>query len=461
MKETGKDDFQEQLWDVDAETALIGSVLIDPDAMGRVSGIVSGDDLYLEKHKWVWGALVSLTERNEPVDIITICDELERAGHLDEAGGSAYITHLINAVPSAIHAEGYAQIVARKAFRRGLLQAANVLARLAYETGDDDAVAENIDRTITAILERRRTRRGAATSVSEVVMDVWAQATEYQDNPLVMGQVRGLDTGWPDMNKLLGGWRAGLYVVLAVPHMGKSWFVIHAARNVATAGRRVLLFSLEMGAHQIVERLALAASKSDLYTYERGLGSNELVPFSEELDALARTDMVIDDVSVSLSEIAARARQEHRRKALDMIVVDYLGLIEGVAADNRNLEIGLATRRLHLLARELGVPILAPHQISDKTVDGRRNKRPQLSDGYESGHVGQDADVVLGLYRASRYDEDRADDRTLEVLVLKDRLGGSGRTGIGQRVEMYFSEWGEIRSLAAPLRGQAEWFSEG
>ncbi|HUW13454.1 MAG TPA: DnaB-like helicase C-terminal domain-containing protein, partial [Anaerolineae bacterium] len=270
-------------------------------------------------------------------------------------------------------------------------------------------------------------------------------AEMYIADPLKVGETRWLNTGWMEMNRVLGGWQPGLHIVLGASHMGKSYFLQHAVANVADNGGRAAVYSLEMASSEIMTRMALATARTTKYRFERGdISDDQRGSLVDRLAQMHDWDVVFDDRAESLQSIISGIRGEFRKAALDLVVIDYLGLIEGVEADNRNLSLGIITRRLKLLSRELSIPVIVAHQISDKIIERRSNKRPTAADAYESGHVKQDADTVLGLYRDDVYNRDTETPHIMEVRVLKDRLGGN----TGKVAMLYFDQFGQMLDAA-------------
>ena len=425
----------------EAEQAVVGSLLIDPEAFYHVPWL-RGGDFHDQRHAWVYEAVQALQEQRNPVDLVTVCDELERRDRLEQIGGMAYLTHLVNVVPSAIHVETYGHIVERMAGRRRLLGVASDLAQLAYQDSDDleDTLAQ-ADRVFTTALARNG--HGRTFTASDLIGQIYDDAQMYCQNPIKDGDTRYLDTGWKDLNKALGGWKTGLYIIIAVPHLGKSWFVLDAAANVASKGGRVLFFPLEMTGKQLIERLVLSTVHITDYDYQRGAILEEQWPvLAARLGQVGGWDLTIDEEAVTLQQIRASVLKHHREKPLDMVVIDPLGMIESGGAENRNRELGIVSRSLKLLANSVGVPVLVPHHISAKKVAERSNKRPQPSDGYETGWDYIAADVVLGLYRDELYNPETVARHIMEVLVLKDRSGGKA----GARVDLFFSLYGELLS---------------
>jgi len=418
---------------VEAEEALLGSVIIDNDAYHLAARLLSGSgDFYIEKNAWVWEAFAALADRREPTDFVTLCDEL--GDKLTEIGGAAYVTRLINAVPSALHVESYARRVADDARRRRLVRVASKIAQAGYNA----ATADEAEAQAQAALIEATAQRGAgeARAARDVASTVYDRMREYEENPLQDGASRFLDTGWPDLNRAIGGWRPGLHIIFGVPHIGKSWVLLHTVAHCLAAGGRVAYFSLEMLAEDLVERLCLAHAGLSPRQFERfDVDAASAGRFAEMLSSVSGWDWVLDDSSETVSHIAATARREHLRKPLDMVVVDPLKLIRGSHRENRNLELADYTGVLKLLSRSLAVPILVAHHAGDKTVGVRADHRPRIADLYESGHISMDSDTVIGVDRPEVWDDETERAHIMDLLVLKDKLGN----GAGRVVSLFFS----------------------
>ncbi|HSJ56953.1 MAG TPA: replicative DNA helicase, partial [Anaerolineae bacterium] len=384
---------------VEAEEALLGSLLIDPDAIIRVAVILKPEDFYREKNGWIYETALALHERREPIDFLTICDELDRREQLDEVGGPAFITTLINAVPSSIHAEYYARIVERAATRRRLIDAAGQIAALGYEEAEDvDEVVDRAEQVLFGVSERRIARE--LVPIKQVLSEYYdriEQLTRQQ------GDVIGIPTGFADLDKLLGGLqRSDMIILAARPSVGKTGLALSIARNAAKRyNRRVALFSLEMSGEQVVQRLISAETGIDAQRLRRGkIEEHEWERFMRATNDLAETFFFIDDTpGISALELRSKARRLHAEVGIDLIIVDYLQLMRGdYRSENRVQEISGISRALKALARELNVPVLALSQLS-RGVESRTDKRPILSDLRESGALEQDADVVMFIYR--------------------------------------------------------------
>jgi len=433
------------LADSKAERAVLGSMLIDPDAVWNVITVLQASDFNDDQHRYLYEAMYALATRGSTVDFITIVDELTRRETLAKVGGGAYISGLYNAVPSALQAMSYAGIVSDKATRRNMERTAIEWQRRIYNPTEDT------DETITWAVAQLQAhgRGGELVAAKDVVEELHDEFTRYVDAPLEPGQVRGVDTGWRDLNGYLGGWKPGLYIVLGEPHVGKSWFVLQAAMNVAMQGKRALLFSLEMKAIQLVRRLCLAHAKLSQRNYDLGRVSPEQAErFAEMEGIVSEWNLDIADDMCKASSILSTIHREMRGdNPPSFIAIDYLGLIEtSYNRESVNWEMMALTRTLKNTGRQLQVPIVTPHQISDKAVMMRSDKRPRLSDGYGSGGMSQDADVVIGLFVESMHNDDPSIKHRMEVAVLKDRTGGAANPR--KPIMLVFAETGGLVSLA-------------
>jgi len=417
---------------VEAEEAVLGALLIDPDAIIRVATFLRPEDFYREKHGWIYDSALALHERREPIDLLTVCDELDRREQLDEVGGPAFITALVNAVPTSIHAEYYARIVERTATRRRLIEAAGQIAALAYQEADDvDEVVDRAEQVLFGVSERRISRE--LVPIKQVLSDYYDRI-EYLTRH--RGEFIGIPTGFERIDKLLGGLqRSDMIILAARPSVGKTSLALGFAHNAAKKhGRRVAFFSLEMSNEQVVQRLIAAETGIDAQRLRRGeIEPDEWGRFMKAASDLSETFFFIDDTpGVSALELRTKARRLHAEIGIDLIVVDYLQLMRGdFRSENRVQEIASISRALKGLARELNVPVLALSQLS-RSVESRTDKHPILSDLRESGALEQDADVVMFIYRDEMYNENTEWPNIADVIVSKHRNGPTGT------VQLYF-----------------------
>lgn len=426
-----KDDLSTRMapHSLEAEEAVLGSVLIDPESLYRVP-FLAGGDFFLVKHQWIWEAMLALSTRREPIDLLTVCEELERRQQLAQVGGQAYISHLINVVPTAIHIEGYGRIVEQTSLRRKMLGAASTIAQLAYEESDD--VCTQLGKAQQAILEIGLGRDGNDVEALPPLVTKYYEQVEWRYEH--KGEMLGLPTGFIDLDNLLGGLRKTDMLVLAGrPGTGKTSLMLNIALNATHKfNQRVAVFSLEMSKEQIVERLVAQESGIDSQRLRAGkLDDADWPRFVEAASHLSTNGrMWIDDTpALSAMQLRSKAHRLHAQHGLDLIAVDYLQLMTADGRhENRNLEVSHLSRSLKALAKELRIPVLVVSQLS-RAVEQRQDKRPQLSDLRDSGSIEQDADVVMFVYRDELYNGS-AQNGTAEVIVAKHRNGPTGTVGL-------------------------------
>jgi replicative DNA helicase len=418
---------------VEAEESVLGSLLIDPEALFRVAPFLTPDDFYIRKNGWIYQAILDLHERREPVDFVTLCSELEARGQLEEIGGAAYITQLINTVPTAIHVEAYGHIVEHTALRRNLIGAAGDIAQLAYK--EAEAIGEVLDQAekrLFAISQRRLARD--ITPIQEAVRRYYERIEylyDHRDEPL------GVPTGFIDLDRLLGGLqRSDLIILAARPGVGKTSLALSIARHAARMGKHAAIFSLEMSAEQLVQRLVAAETGIDAQRLRLGrLEEDEWPLFVQATGVLSALPIFIDDTpALTALQLRTKARRIHAEHSLDLVVVDYLQLMSGESrSENRVQEVSYISRMTKALARELDVPVLALSQLS-RAVEQRTDKRPVLSDLRESGSLEQDADVVMFIFREEMYMPETERQHIADVIVAKHRHGPT------DTIQLYFKQ---------------------
>ena len=369
---------------IEAEEAVLGSLLIDPEALFRVSPFLKGEDFYIQKNAWIYEAIFALHERREPLDFVTLCDELERREQLEEVGGAAYITRLINAVPSAIHVEAYGHIVEQAAIRRRLINTASQIAQLAYQEAEDiDQTVDQAEQALFSVSQRRITRD--LTPIQDVIRQYYDRIEYLYAH---RGEPLGVPTGYVDIDRLLGGLQRSDFVIIAArPSVGKTSLCLSIGRNAARHGQHVAIFSLEMSSEQIVQRMVAAETGIDAQRLRLGnLHEDEWPLFVQATGKLADLPVFIDDTpSISALQLRTKARRLHAEHGLDLVIVDYLQLMTGdVRSENRVQEVSYISRWLKALARELDLPVVAASQLS-RAVEQRTDKKPILADLRESG----------------------------------------------------------------------------
>ena len=410
---------------LEAEEAVLGSILINPTALFEVLPFLKADDFFIQRHAYIWEALVSLHERRDPIDYLTVTAELEQLGRLEFIGGAAYILHLINKTPSALNVEGYGRIVERTALRRQLVNAAGRIAQVAHaEETDIDDVVEQAEQALFEVTERRLTRE---------LVPIKDAVSEYFDHVSFMArhqdEVMGVPTGFIDLDRMLGGLqKSDLLIIAARPGMGKSSWLNSVLLNAARQHQRVALFSLEMSNEQLVQRFISAETNIPSHRLREGrLDDKDWDLFVKASQSISALPVHLDDTpALSTQELRSKARRLHLEYGLDLIMVDYLQLMTTpYRSENRVQEISFISRALKGLARELNVPVVAAAQLS-RAVEQRNDKRPMLSDLRESGSIEQDSDVVMFIYRDAYYNPDSPEGNRTEIHIAKHRNGPTG-----------------------------------
>jgi len=409
----------------EAEQSLLGSLLLDRDAIIKVAASVKPEDFYLPSNGRIYQAILDLYNRREPPDFVTLADELGRREQLDSVGGIAYLSGLMNAVPTAVHVEYYGRIVERTATLRRLIDAGTQIVGIGYQDAIDvEDALDAAERTIFEVSQKRQTKD--FVSIAEVLDKFFDQIDYLQEH---RGEVVGVPTGFTDMDQLTGGLqRSDLIILAARPSMGKTSLALGIAYGAAVAnGKSVGIFSLEMSAEQLVQRLLSMETGVDSHRLRLGqIDDGEWDRISRAFGRLAEAKIFIDDGSgSSIMDVRSKARRLQAEHGLDLIVIDYLQLMSARRTENRVQEISEISRGLKGLARELNVPVLALSQLS-RAVESRADHHPMLSDLRESGSIEQDADIVLFIYREDKYEEDSEKKGIAEIIVAKHRNGPVG-----------------------------------
>lgn len=419
----------------DAEASLLGAILIDADALVKIADQVSADDFYDERHRYIYEAAIHLYDQHSSVDVLTLANQMKANKTLDLVGGSGYLTELTNYVPTASHIEQYADIVAQKALRRRLIQAAQEIVGMGFnETG---GLRELIEEAETRLFEvSQRHVRQDVISLENILSASFDRLDDLHKNK---GKVRGVPTGFRDLDNILAGLqRSDLFILAARPSMGKTALALNIAHNVAVQSQMpVLFFSLEMSKEQLVDRLLALESGVDAWNLRTGsLSDTDFEKIGQAMGALSEAPMFIDDTpSITVSELRTKARREAHRRDIGLIIVDYLQLMSGGgrynSEGNRVQEISEISRGLKSVARELNVPVMALSQLS-RSVESRSPQIPQLADLRESGSIEQDADVVAFIYREDYYNPETDRKNITDVFIKKHRNGPTGAA------ELYF-----------------------
>jgi replicative DNA helicase len=410
----------------EAEEAVVGAVLINPEVYYDVAQFLQADDFYIHRHKWIWEAFTSLHEQRIPIDLLTINEELDRKGQLSEIGGPAYLTSLVNQVPTSLNAESYGHIVESHSIRRKMINAANSIASMAYnEDSTVDNVMDDAEKAIFNVSERR---------LKHDLQPIRTVLSEYYDRIDDLAkrdeEIFGVPTGFIDLDKMLGGLQpSDLLIIAGRPGQGKTGFLLSVAKNAAlTHKKHVAIFSLEMSNEQVVQRLIAQETGIDSQRLRTGkLHENEWPLFAQAVEVMSDTHIFLDDTpAITPLQLRTKCRRLHLEHHLDLVIVDYLQLMGGdTRNDNRVQEVSNISRNLKVLARELNVPVLAAAQLS-RAVEQRTDKRPVLSDLRESGSLEQDSDIVMFIYRPDQYEKDTNKQNVAEIIIAKHRNGPVG-----------------------------------
>lgn len=423
---------------IEAEKSLIGSLLLDKEAINKVADSLRAEDFYSRAHQIIYGGMATLYERREPIDILSLSNILEETGNLETIGGVGYLTSLVNSVPTAAHVANYAKIVERKKILRDLIDSAHHIIGLGYQEDQDvETLLDEAEQKLFSVSQR------SVQQSFEPLDKALHEAFERLDMlHKADGSLRGVASGFYDLDNITSGFQnSDLIIVGARPSLGKSTLALDFARNAAKeSGLPVGIFTLEMSKDQVVDRLIASEAGISLWKLRTGRLSsdgedNDFERIQTALDNLARSNIFIDDASSpTVLQIRAMARRLQAEKGLGLLIVDYLQLIRPSRNyDNPVQQITEISRNLKGLARELKIPVIALSQLS-RGVEGRPDQRPKLSDLRESGSIEQDADLVLFIYREDRVKRDTEKKNIAEIIVAKHRNGPVGQ------LELYFDE---------------------
>lgn len=427
------------------EASVLGAILIDVDAIIKIADIISAEDFYDKRHERIYEAIMQLYEKRSSIDVLTLSNQLKANGYLDMVGGPAYLTELTNFVPTAAHVVEYATIVAEKGVRRRLLTVNSEITDL---VGQENIGLKELIEEAEAGLFRvsQRHVKQSIVSIEAILAESFERLDDLHKDKK---KIRGIPTGFKDMDNMLAGLqRSDLFILAARPSMGKTAFALNLAHNVAVQAKEpVLLFSLEMSKEQLVDRLLSMESGVDAWALRTGnLTDSDFEKIGHAMGTLSEAPIYIDDTpGITVSDMRTKARREAHQHKLGLIIVDYLQLMSGggrSASDgNRVQEISEISRGLKGVARELNVPLIALSQLS-RSVESRTPQIPQLSDLRESGSIEQDADIVAFIYREEYYNPETDRKKITDILIKKHRNGPTGG------VELYFdNEKQRFRSL--------------
>ena len=417
---------------IEAEQAVLGAMLIDKEAIAKATEVLSADDFYREAHRVIFSAMLELYNKNEAVDMVTVTEILKRDNKLEDIGGIAYITSLANVVLTAANVKYHAEIVAEKSVLRQLVRVSTEIAAMGYEANED--VGTLLDTAESRILEiSNRKKKNDFTPINDILMDSVQSIESLLQNK---GGLTGLPAGFAGLDKLTSGLHPSDFIILAArPSMGKTALALNIVQNVALRAHKVIggeprsvaFFSLEMSKEQLVNRMLCAEAGIDSQRLRVGeMHDEDWTHLWDACDTMSRAKIYIDDTAgITAMDMRSRARRLKAEHGLDLIVVDYLQLMQGSGKRNnsgdRQQEVSEISRSLKALARELDVPVLALSQLS-RSVESRQVKRPMLSDLRESGSLEQDADIVAFLYREDYYNPETENKHT-ELIIAKHRNG--------------------------------------
>ena len=408
--------------DTEAEIAVLGSLMLDVNAAAAVRDTLEPTDFYAEKHHHIYRAAVALGDRGEPIEPLSVRAELERTGTLQRAGGIEYISDLPALTPSATSVKYYADLVIAHSVRRRLIAAGGEVATLGFNQGLTVAEAvDSAEQAVFNISDKRRTND--AQHIGPILKETWVQL-EHTLNHRTF--ITGVQTNFRDLDQVTQGLQPGELIILAArPSVGKTSFALNLARNAAVlTDTPVIVFSLEMTAQSLVQRLICSEAGVDSFMLKTGQATNrDFENIAKAMDKLTRAPLFIDDTpSLSISAMRSRSRRMKAQHDIKLIVVDYLQIMHGGRQESRVQEVSDISAGLKSIAKELNVPVLALSQLSRES-ERRENRKPQLSDLRDSGSIEQDADVVMFLYRPGMRDPDQYDRSVTELLVAKNRNG--------------------------------------
>jgi replicative DNA helicase len=423
---------------IEAERSVLGALMLDKDAIIKVANLVRVGDFYRDDHNMIFEAMIELYEQREPIDVLSLSNRLEEKNLLEKVGGSSYLTVLVNSVPSSSNVAHYAKVVQKKSTLRKLITTASEIVELGYREEEDvEKLLDQAEQRLFSVSQKYI--KQDFIPIKSILEAAFNRIDELHKGD---HKLRGIPTGYPDMDNILAGFQKSDLVILAArPSIGKTTFALDLARQIAVKEKvSVGIFSLEMSSDQLIDRMLAAQSGVDLWRLRTGMlktgeGDDDFQRIGEAMGVLSEAEIYIDDAgSANVMEMRTMARRLQSEHNVGLIIIDYLQLMEGRGGgDNRVNEISEISRALKQLARELNIPIVALSQLS-RAVESRSPQIPKLSDLRESGSIEQDADVVMFLYREDREKPDTPNKNIVEVHVAKHRNGPVGR------FSLYFQE---------------------
>ncbi|KAA0546040.1 replicative DNA helicase [Bacillus sp. BGMRC 2118] len=412
---------------IEAEQAVLGAIFLEPSSLVQASEILIPEDFYRASHQRIFNVMITLSEKGEPVDLVTVTSELADLKLLEEIGGVSYLSDLANSVPTAANIEYYAKIVEEKSLLRRLIRTATTIVTEGYSQEEEvDALLNEAEKNILDV--SRRKNSGAFQNIKDVLVEAYDNIEQLNNR---VGDITGIPTGFKELDRMTAGFqRNDLIIVAARPSVGKTAFALNIAQNVATkTDENVAIFSLEMGAQQLVMRMLCAEGNINAQNLRTGsLTPDDWGKLTMAMGSLSNAGIYIDDTpGVKINDIQSKCRRLKQESGLGMILIDYLQLIQGSgrSGENRQQEVSEISRSLKALARELQVPVIALSQLS-RGVEQRQDKRPMMSDIRESGSIEQDADIVAFLYRDDYYDKESENKNIIEIIIAKQRNGPVG-----------------------------------
>ncbi|MCP3739929.1 replicative DNA helicase [Rossellomorea sp. BNER] len=416
---------------IEAEQAVIGAIFLEPSSLTQASEALIPEDFYRNSHQKIFNVMLKLSDAGQAVDLITVTEELANMKELEDVGGVSYLSELAASVPTAANIEYYAKIVEEKSLLRRLIRTASTIAQDGYTREDEvDELLSEAEKNIMEVAQRKNA--GAFHNIKDVLVRTYDNIETLHNR---VGDITGIPTGFADLDHMTAGFqRNDLIIVAARPSVGKTAFALNIAQNVATkTDENVAIFSLEMGAEQLVMRMLCAEGNINAQNLRTGsLTDEDWRKLTMAMGSLSNSGIFIDDTpGIRVNEIRSKCRRLKQEHGLGMILIDYLQLIQGSgrSGENRQQEVSEISRALKGLARELEVPVIALSQLS-RGVEQRQDKRPMMSDIRESGSIEQDADIVAFLYRDDYYDKESENKNIIEIIIAKQRNGPVGTVSL-------------------------------
>ena len=425
--------FQDRIppQNIEAEQAVLGAIFLEPSSLTVTSEVLIPEDFYRSSHQKIYNVMLKLSDLGKAVDLITVTEELAASKNLEEVGGVSYLSELAGSVPTAANVEYYVRIVEEKSLLRRLIRTATNIAQEGYSREDEvENLLGEAEKTIMEVAQRKNA--GAFQNIKDVLVRTYDNIEVLTNRK---GDVTGIPTGFAELDRMTAGFqRNDLIIVAARPSVGKTAFALNIAQNVATkTDENVAIFSLEMGAEQLVMRMLCAEGNINAQNLRTGsLTDEDWRKLTMAMGSLSNAGIYIDDTpGVRIGEIRSKCRRLKQEQGLGMILIDYLQLIQGNgrSGENRQQEVSEISRSLKALARELQVPVIALSQLS-RGVEQRQDKRPMMSDIRESGSIEQDADIVAFLYRDDYYDKESENKNIIEIIIAKQRNGPVGTVSL-------------------------------